>query len=38
MGEVRSVFKIFVGKTEGSNHLEETCVDERMILKWLFER
>jgi hypothetical protein len=38
MGERRGAYKALVGKPEGKNHLEDPGVDERIILKWIFER
>jgi hypothetical protein len=38
MGERRGVYRAFVGKPEGSNHLKDPGVDGRIILKWIFER
>jgi hypothetical protein len=32
---MRNVYKIFVGKSEGRNHLEDLGVDGRTILKWI---
>jgi hypothetical protein len=36
MGERRGVHKVLVGKPEEKNHLEDTGVDGRIILRWLF--
>jgi hypothetical protein len=35
MGEMRNVYKILVGKTEGKEHLEDLRVDGRIILDWV---
>jgi hypothetical protein len=34
-GEIGGVYRAFVGKPEGMNHLEE---DGRIILKWIFRK
>jgi hypothetical protein len=34
MGEMTNAYKIFVGKPEGKNHLDDLVVDGR-ILKWI---
>jgi hypothetical protein len=33
MGERRGVYRVLVGKPEGKNHLEDTGVDGRIILR-----
>jgi hypothetical protein len=38
MGESTGTSRVLVGKPEGGNHLEDTGVDGRIILKWIFER
>jgi hypothetical protein len=38
MGERRGAYRALVGKREGRNHLEDSGVDGRIILKWIFER
>jgi hypothetical protein len=38
MDERRGAYRALVGKPEGRNHLEDPGVDERIILKWIFER
>jgi hypothetical protein len=38
MGERRGAYRALVGKPEGRRHLEDTGVDGRIILKWIFER
>jgi hypothetical protein len=35
MGERRGVYRVLVGKPEGKNHLEDTVVDGRIILRWI---
>jgi hypothetical protein len=38
MGAWRSAHRVFVGKPEQAGHLEEPGVDERIILKFIFEK
>jgi len=38
MGEMRGVYRGFVGKPEGKNHLGDPGVDGRIILRWIFRR
>jgi hypothetical protein len=38
MGERRGTYSASVGKPKGRNDLEDSGVDERIILKWIFER
>ena len=38
MREKRGTYRVLVGKPEGRNHLEETFVDGRIILKWILEK
>jgi hypothetical protein len=38
MGERRGAYRTLVRKPEGRNHLEDSGVDGRIILKWIFER
>jgi hypothetical protein len=38
MGEGRGAYRIFVGRPEGRNHLEDPGVDGRIILKWIFKK
>jgi hypothetical protein len=33
MREMRNMFRILIGKTEGKNHLEDIGIDGRIILK-----
>ena len=33
-----SAYRALVGKPEGRNHLEDTGVDGKIMLKWIFER
>ena len=37
MGERRGVYWVLVGKLE-TEHLEDPCVDGRIILRWLFNK
>jgi len=37
-GESRGVYKVFVGKPEGKNHLEDPGVDGRITLRWIFRK
>jgi hypothetical protein len=36
MGERRGVYRVLVGKIEGKSHLEDSGVDGRIILRWIF--
>jgi hypothetical protein len=38
MWEGRGAYRILVGRPEGRNHLEDTGVDWRIILKWIFKK
>jgi hypothetical protein len=31
-------YRVSVRKPEGKHHLEETCLDERIILRWFFRK
>jgi hypothetical protein len=37
-GESRGVYRVFVGKPERKNHLEDPGVDERIILRRIFRK
>jgi len=37
-GERIGVFRILVGNLKERDHLEETSVDGRIILRWVFRR
>jgi hypothetical protein len=36
MGERRGVYGVLVGKLEGKDHLGDTGVDGRILLRWIF--
>jgi len=38
MGERRGVYRVLVGKPEVTNHLGDTGVDGRIILRWIFRK
>jgi hypothetical protein len=37
-GEERGAQRVFVGKPEGSDHVEDPRVYGRTMLKWMFEK
>ena len=37
-GEIRSLYRILMGKHEGKNHLEDQGVDGRIILRCIFRK
>jgi len=37
-GETKGVYRVLVGKPEGKNHLRDTGVDGRIILKSIFRK
>jgi hypothetical protein len=37
MADMRTLHKIFVGKPEGKNHLEDLVMDGR-IIEWILEK
>jgi hypothetical protein len=37
-GEGRGVYRVLVGKPEGNSHWRDPCVDERIILRWIFSK
>ena len=36
MGKRRGVCRVWVGKPQGNENLEDPCVDGRIILRWIF--
>jgi hypothetical protein len=38
MGEERGAYRIFVGRPEGRNHLEDPGIDGRILLKWISKK
>jgi len=38
MGQRRGVYRIFVGKPEGKNNLEDPGIDESVLLRWIFRK
>jgi hypothetical protein len=38
MGEMRGVYRVLVGKSDGRDHLEDLGVDGRIILRWIFRK
>ena len=38
IGDMRSAYRILVGRRDRNNHLEETGVVERIILRWIFRK
>jgi hypothetical protein len=38
MGESRGAYRVLVGNLREGDHLEDTGVDGRIILKWISER
>jgi hypothetical protein len=38
IGDVRNVYKILVGKSEGRDHSEDLGIGGRIILKWILEK
>jgi hypothetical protein len=38
MGEIRGTYRVVVGKPEERSHLKGPSVDERIILKRIFEK
>jgi len=37
-GERRDVYMIFMGKPKGKRPLEDSGVDEKIILRWIFRK
>ena len=38
MGERRGVYRVWVGKPEGKNYLEDSELDGKNILRWFFRK
>jgi hypothetical protein len=38
MGEMRSAYKVSVGKPEAKNQLEDLVIDGRIILEWISKK
>ena len=38
MGERRGVYRVLVEKPEGKEHLGDTGVDGRIIIRWIFRK
>ena len=38
MAERRGAYRIFMGRLEGRHHLEDSGIDGRIILKWIFRK
>jgi len=38
MGERRGAYRIWVGKPEGKNQLEDPGIDGRVTLRWIFRK
>jgi hypothetical protein len=38
MGEIIGAYKVLVVEPEGKNHLEDSEVEGRIILKWISEK
>jgi hypothetical protein len=36
MGESKGVYRVLVGKLEGKDHLVDTGLDGRILLRWIF--
>jgi hypothetical protein len=34
LGDMRNAYKIFVGKPEGMNHLEDVNIDGKIMFEW----
>jgi len=37
-GERRGVYRVLVGKPEGTDHLEDPGIDGRILLRWIFRK
>ena len=38
MAEKRGAYRVWVGKTEGKNHLEDLGINGRIIFRWIFRK
>jgi len=38
MGERRGAYRVLVRKPEGGDHLEDSGIDRRIILRWIFRK
>jgi len=38
MGESRGVYRVLVGKPERKSHLDDSGIDGRIILRWIFRK
>jgi hypothetical protein len=38
VGDIIGTYRIWVGKPEGKNHLEDPDVDGMIILRWIFRK
>jgi hypothetical protein len=38
MGKIRNAHKILVRTLKGRDHLEDLCIDGRIILVWILEK
>jgi hypothetical protein len=38
MGERRGVYRVMVGELEGRDHLGDSGIDGRIILRWIFRK
>ena len=38
MGERRVLYRVLVGKPEERDHLKESDIDGRIILRWIFRK
>jgi hypothetical protein len=38
MGEMRGLYRVLLGKLKGRDHLGDSGVDGRIILRWIFKK